>query len=96
GKSRHVITEKASLEKWKVNIPWRLLPKIFQDAVIIARQLGVKYVWIDSLYIIQDDGGDWEEEAVNMADIYQRAFLATLQHHRLMEMVIAFIKDLRL
>jgi len=31
------------------------LPKTFRDAVAITRALGVRYLWIDSLCIIQDD-----------------------------------------
>ncbi|KAI1776484.1 heterokaryon incompatibility protein-domain-containing protein [Hypoxylon cercidicola] len=49
----------------------------FRDTVMLARQLGVHYVWIDSLCIIQkgDDGDDWKKEAIQMANYYQRALL---------------------
>jgi hypothetical protein len=33
-------------------IPYKELPKTFQDAVTITRSLGVKYLWIDSLCIL--------------------------------------------
>ena len=29
------------------------LPDTFKDAVTVTRLLGIKYLWIDSLYIIQ-------------------------------------------
>lgn len=35
---------------------WEKLPKTFQDAVTVTRMLGVRYLWIDSICIIQDDG----------------------------------------
>ncbi|KAF1828321.1 hypothetical protein BDW02DRAFT_484805, partial [Decorospora gaudefroyi] len=45
----------------------------FQDAVQICRRLGVSYLWIDSLCIIQDDREDWLEQAKQMGDIYENA-----------------------
>lgn len=51
------------------------LPKTFKDAVKIARHLGVKYLWIDSLCIIQDDVGDWKKEAACMGAVYEYAKL---------------------
>ncbi|KAI8265546.1 hypothetical protein K4K58_011224 [Colletotrichum sp. SAR11_239] len=37
--------------------------------------LGVRYMWIDALCIIQDSPSDWEKEAARMADVYENAFL---------------------
>lgn len=51
------------------------LPKTFQDAVVIARRLGLKYLWIDSLCIIQDSAQDWQTESGKMADIYRNSFI---------------------
>jgi hypothetical protein len=49
------------------------MPATFQDAVKISRQLGYKYLWIDSRCIIQDDAEDWAREARRMADAYQNS-----------------------
>ncbi|KAK3368398.1 heterokaryon incompatibility protein-domain-containing protein [Podospora didyma] len=46
------------------------LPRNFQDAITITRRLGLRYIWIDALCIVQDDAADWEREASKMADIY--------------------------
>jgi len=51
------------------------LPKTFQDAVKITQRIGKRYLWIDSLAIIQDDTQDWESEAAKMAVIYENSFL---------------------
>ncbi|KAK7413384.1 hypothetical protein QQX98_007761 [Neonectria punicea] len=51
------------------------IPKTFQDAVKIARELNVAYVWIDSLCIIQDDAADWEAEASRMGSVYADSYL---------------------
>jgi hypothetical protein len=49
------------------------LPRSFRDAVRISRLLGYKYLWIDSLCIVQDDRDDWEREAAKMASIFHCA-----------------------
>lgn len=51
------------------------MPKTFRDAVFVARFLGVRYLWIDSLCIVQDDRDDWERESAQMSSIYKRAYL---------------------
>jgi hypothetical protein len=47
------------------------LPKTFQDAISITRRLGYRFLWIDSLCIIQDSREHWETESAIMGDIYR-------------------------
>jgi hypothetical protein len=47
-----------------------MLPRSFQDAIGVARRLGVRYIWIDALCNVQDDHQHWERESGKMADIY--------------------------
>jgi hypothetical protein len=51
------------------------LPKTFRDSIYICRQLNIRYLWIDSLCIIQDDPYDWIEEAAKMDGIFQQAHI---------------------
>lgn len=51
------------------------LPRTFRDAVDLTRAIGVDYLWIDSLCIIQDDEGDWRQELDKMGSVYEKAFL---------------------
>lgn len=51
------------------------LPTTFRDAVSIARSLCIRYLWIDSLCIIQFDKADWAEQAGQMSMIYSSAYL---------------------
>jgi hypothetical protein len=37
--------------------------------------MGIRYVWIDSLCIIQGDSQDWHSEAAKMGDVYRNAAL---------------------
>jgi hypothetical protein len=47
--------------------------KTFQDAIRVTRDLGIRYLWIDSICIIQDDQKDWEMEAATMSQVYRNA-----------------------
>ncbi|KAH6628424.1 heterokaryon incompatibility protein-domain-containing protein [Chaetomium tenue] len=51
------------------------LPQTFQDSVTLTKELGLRYLWIDSLCIIQDDAADWAKEAAQMAHVYRNAHL---------------------
>jgi hypothetical protein len=50
------------------------LPKTFRDAVRVAQNLGIRYLWIDSLCIIQGNKRDWKFEAKRMQDVYAGAY----------------------
>ncbi|KAI1452651.1 HET-domain-containing protein [Annulohypoxylon moriforme] len=67
-------TKLATLEEHQNCIPLARLSKTFHSAVMITRSLGIQYLWIDSLCIIQDDVSDWERESAKMGDIYSSAF----------------------
>jgi heterokaryon incompatibility protein (HET) len=56
-------------------IMWESMPKTFQDAVVITRRLGIKFLWIDSLCILQDNEDDWQNESEQMAAYYQNAYI---------------------
>jgi len=66
---------KGNLSARTFGIPWIELTQTFQDAVTITRDIGVPYVWIDSLCIVQDDREDWAKEAARMASVYKYAYL---------------------
>jgi hypothetical protein len=51
------------------------MPKTYQDAVVMCHKLGIAFLWIDALCILQDCPDDWARESAQMADIYSRSFL---------------------
>ena len=68
-------TTSSNLERFLHDIPVAILSKTFRDAFIAARSyLGVRYIWIDSLCIIQDDRQDWRAESVTMQVVYSHSF----------------------
>ena len=77
GGQNHSMTTKATLEKHKKSIKLSDLGLTFQHAIAITWLLGYKYLWIDSLCIIQDsdDDEDWKAECANMASYYRQASL---------------------
>jgi hypothetical protein len=68
-------TTRQNIQEHTDRIPFDILPKTFQDAVDFVRRLGQRYLWIDSLCIVQDDLDDWRYHAVHMAEIYQNSYL---------------------
>jgi hypothetical protein len=75
GSNPLIRTTKETLTKHQRQLPMDKLPKTFQDAVTISRMLNVRYLWIDSLCIVQDDVQDWEEQSAVMGDIYSQSYL---------------------
>lgn len=51
------------------------LPPTFKDAVTVTRGLGIGYIWIDSICIIQDDEKDWQREASRMEQVFSDAYV---------------------
>lgn len=49
------------------------LPVCYQDAIAVTLKLGIKYLWIDALAIIQDDPQDWQKEVYVMDQIFRNA-----------------------
>ncbi|KAF2122550.1 heterokaryon incompatibility protein-domain-containing protein [Lophiotrema nucula] len=75
GSSQHLTATRDTLESLKLGISILSLPKTFQDAITVTRKLGFRYLWIDSLCILQDDAEDWEIEGSKMASIYEKAIV---------------------
>lgn len=59
-------------------IPNEHLYLMIKDAVKVAHRLGIRYLWVDSFCICQDDGGDWHRQAPEMASIYENAAITIL------------------
>jgi hypothetical protein len=51
------------------------LPETFRETVHVCHRIGIDFVWIDSLCIVQDGDWDWRSQAARMADIYAESTL---------------------
>ncbi|KAH7369610.1 heterokaryon incompatibility protein-domain-containing protein [Rhexocercosporidium sp. MPI-PUGE-AT-0058] len=72
-------TTSLNIEDRKRGIPMDELPRTFLDAVRITRRLGIRFLWIDSLCILQghDDSAkaEWATESSKMTEVYGGAYL---------------------
>ena len=66
-------TTEETVAQHQHEMPLETMPKTFADAVVVTRRLHLRYLWIDSLCIIQDEPDDWAEQSSQMADIYKHA-----------------------
>jgi len=75
GSEKPLMTTSKTLDHHLAGINMQDLPKTFREAVEITRGIGIRYLWIDSLCIIQGDEQDWHQQAEHMAMIYGRAYM---------------------
>jgi hypothetical protein len=68
-------TTLANYSSLKDNIRWLDLPNVFKDAITVAYSLNLRYLWIDSVCIVQDSDNDWAHESALMAEVYSNASL---------------------
>lgn len=71
--STTVRLDEGNLSKFRHTIPIDQLPILFKDAMHMTYELGIKYIWIDCLCILQGSKEDWEREAARMGDYYRYA-----------------------
>lgn len=74
-KKKWLQTTRANLKQNMNSMSIRTLPKTYRDAITVTRNLGVRYLWIDALCIIQDDSKDWSQECQKMGQYYESARL---------------------
>ena len=64
------VTTEANLQARINRLSITDLPQTIQDCIYVVDLLGIRYLWVDSLCIIQDSATDWEAESSQMTDIY--------------------------
>lgn len=64
----------ATFTKFLADIPYIDLPRTFQEAIQVTRNLEIQYLWIDSLCIIQGSSEDWKREAAMMGEVYRHSW----------------------
>lgn len=65
----------ANLADFRKEIPADALTKTVFEAIYVTKYLGIPYLWVDSLCIIQSDTEDWLRESERLSDVYGGAFL---------------------
>jgi len=75
GEGNHTKLLKGNIETFKRGVGIETLPQTLKDTVQITKALGLQYLWIDALCIIQDDREDWLREAPLMHGVYLGCYL---------------------
>ena len=73
GTGKRLITTCDSITRRRAGFMLAELPETLRDAILVTRRLGVRYLWVDALCIMQDDDNDWLSEFSNMRAIYRNA-----------------------
>lgn len=68
---------KDCLLEYKVKLPSdsARMPRTLRDAMDLVNALGLRYIWIDSLCIVQDDPEEWASVASLMGKLYWTGYL---------------------
>lgn len=74
-KDKLITTTSQTMANHLNSVPLAALPKTFGDAVMLTRNLGLRYPWIDPLCVTQASAKDWQIESGKTAGIYHNSFL---------------------
>ena len=66
--------EESKDDHYALGIPKQNMPEVLIDAMKVTRTLGLRYLWMDSLCMIQDNKEDMEEELPQMGTYYANAY----------------------
>ena len=68
-------TERLTYDSRCYGMPLDTMTPVLRDAVMVCRSLGIRYIWVDALCIVQDDMEDWARESEVMGLVYYHAYL---------------------
>ncbi|KAI9150016.1 hypothetical protein HJFPF1_09766 [Paramyrothecium foliicola] len=71
--ARQLMTTRATIQEHMVTVAYEHLPRTIQDAVRVCRVMGIDYLWVDALCIVQDDDDDKLDQIAQMGSIYKRS-----------------------
>jgi hypothetical protein len=80
GSARHLIATSSTLAQLERGIDTLTLPQTFRDAAQLTLHLGMQYLWIDALCIVQDNPDDWLHESQKMGDVFMNARVTLAVH----------------
>lgn len=75
GKKQLITTTTKTLRRRMDGISLDELSRTFREAVMTTRLVGIRYLWIDSLCILQDSPTDWEIQSSHMGDIFSNSYM---------------------
>ena len=79
--SQPVMTTIENVAQFTVRLPVSSLAQTIKDAIIVTRNIGVRYLWADSLCIIQDSDTDKDMQISRIPQIFRSALLTICAAH---------------
>jgi hypothetical protein len=73
--SNPLTTKMSTLTERKEGILLDKLSRTLRDAILLTRAFEHRYIWIDSLCILQDSHSDWDVESSKMGAYYYQSWL---------------------
>lgn len=74
-------TTRQNVDEHLLGICQERLPSAITDAIRVCRELGIQYLWVDSLCILQQDDVDFAVEGSKMDTIYANSLLTIYAKH---------------
>ena len=78
--SKPIKTTSLNVHERSAGVQWDDLPEVFKETIRLSLRLGIRFIWIDSLCIIQGDERDWLTESPKLGAIYQNAYVVFAAH----------------
>lgn len=72
---------RSNVEEFQDELPDDDIPQTITDAMWLSRKLGLKYLWVDRLCIVQDDEEQKEAHVKHMAFVFTNAYLTIVAAH---------------
>ena len=69
--TQRLVLTSENISSWTRRMPDLKSMKTFDQAIVSCQKLGLEYIWIDSLCILQDCQDDWRKEASLMSTVYK-------------------------
>jgi hypothetical protein len=64
------VLNSSNITAYQTTIPLSNISATIRDSVAVTRALGFRYLWVDSMRIVQNDLNDWAREPTTMSKVY--------------------------
>ncbi|SJL14841.1 uncharacterized protein ARMOST_18313 [Armillaria ostoyae] len=78
GENQPDCTTTTNLNSYTEAIPLQNIPKTILDAITVTRKLGLRFLWVDALCILQDSREDKAWEIAQMRRIFHDAYVTVI------------------
>ena len=72
--AKQLKTVRDTLEEHCTSIAMEKVPQTVAETVQVCRAIGIRFLWVDALCIIQRDEEDWAKESFQMSLVYENSY----------------------